>query len=599
LCGRPALADDAAIQKLEAQIQQIEARHQAEISSLQAEIRQLRRQRPAGVLVTKGPLEVPVAEGPHVIETTKNGVHFGFADANEQNTVEVTGRLHIDTGGYLNYQPGPKTLDQTGLASGIDFRRARIGVVGKFLGDWNYSLIYDFGNTSDGYNPNNALANANSSSAPGTSNNFLSGVENAYITYNGFCNHGSPFPTAIDLPGVQDVPWTLDEATGSNNLTFMERSSSQVIATAFGGGDFRTAAGVHSNNDHYWVGAYITGPNSGALHTDGATCISGTAPCTLTPSGLGPQLSGLFRACYQIVQTKGASLHIGFNYANVFDPRLGANVDGISLSDRPELRVDPTTFLNAANIPAHGGEVFGGEAAAAWQNFFVQGEYYHYIVDTLVNTTPGNPASSSSWTGGQPGPALNFNGGYVEASHSFGGKRHYVPANGAYAGVIPDVPFTFGGGGWGALEIAGRYSVVDLNDPNLTTGVLKNYSVPGTISGSGATYGGSEQTSCGAGINWYRNGNLKFMLDYEHVVVDNPQYYGGPNWRGATIDWLAGRTQIIFRRRSRRVSRRTRAGEDYEARSGANFFCPGTACAVPGHFFCLGYLRPSQKWEWY
>jgi hypothetical protein len=37
------------------------------------------------------------------------------------------------------------------------------------------------------------------------------------------------------------------------------------------------------------------------------------------------------------------------------------------------------------------------------------------------------------------------------------------------------------------------------------------------------------------------------MLDYEHVVVDNPEFYGGPNtWRGATINWIAGRTQIIF-----------------------------------------------------
>jgi len=29
---------------------------------------------------------------------------------------------------------------------------------------------------------------------------------------------------------------------------------------------------------------------------------------------------------------------------------------------------------------------------------------------------------------------------------------------------------------------------------------------------------------------------MKFMLDYEHVVVDNPQFFGGPNYRGATID---------------------------------------------------------------
>ena len=28
-----------------------------------------------------------------------------------------------------------------------------IGVTGKFAGDWNYSLIYDFGGSSDGFPP--------------------------------------------------------------------------------------------------------------------------------------------------------------------------------------------------------------------------------------------------------------------------------------------------------------------------------------------------------------------------------------------------------------------------------------------------------------
>lgn len=545
LWGTSARADDAQIQKLETQIQQIEARHQSEISSLRAEIRALRRQRPVLVAKSAG---VPVAEGPHVIMSSAHGFHFGLASPDNQNTIELTGRLHIDTGGYLDYRPGPKTLDQTGLSSGLNLRRARIGVVGKFMGDWNYALIYDFGNTSDSLNPNDALANANSGTSPTTNNNYLSGVENAFVTYNGFYNHGGPFPVAIDLPGVQDVPWTIDEATGSNNIMFLERSSAQVVATEYGGGDFRTAAGAHSNNDRYWIGAYITGPNSGSLHTDGAPCIGTTSgtPCTPTPSGFGRQLSGLFRASYQIVQTKDASLHVGFNYANLFDPRLGANLDGIQLYDRPELRVDPTYFLNTGNIPAHGGQVFGAEAAAAWQNFFFQGEYYHYTVDTLVNTTPVTAGYGTGWTGGAPGPVLNFNGGYAEASYTFGGKRFYNPASGSYTGVIPEHPFTFGSGSWGALEIAGRYSVVDLNDPNLNTAVLgRAYTIPGSLTKTPG-YGGSSQTSYGVGLNWYPNGNLKFMLDYEHVVVDGQQAVGYLNSRGATIDWIAGRTQIVF-----------------------------------------------------
>jgi phosphate-selective porin OprO and OprP len=565
-CGTAARAEDTGLQKLEAEIQRMEARHQAEIKSLQTEIRLLRRQKPATAAATQAPSRqtisqalpgqpapsgVPVPQLPaKVLMTYDRGYHFGFSDATGDNTIELFGRLHVDTGDYLGYTPGPKTLDQKGLADGIDLRRARIGVVGNFMTDWHYAFVYDFGNTADSNNPENALANANSSTSPTTSNNFLSGVENAVVTYNGFYSHGQQIPVAFDF-GVQDVLWTLDEATSSNDTMFMERSSAQVVATEFGGGDFRTALDVRSNNDRYWVGAFLTGPNSGALHTAGASCNTGTTavtagtPCVTSAqmTGLGPQLSFLTRAAYQIVQTPDATLHVGFNYANLFEPRVGANVDAIQLFDRPELRVDPTYFLNTGNIPATGGQVFGAEAAASLYNFFVQGEYYHYVVDTRAGVTgvPGN------LQGGVPGPALNFDGGYVEASYSFGGKRVYDPARGAYTGVIPAVPLAPGSPGWGALEVAGRFSIVDLNSPYLTTAKLGSaYTAPGVFTGGTTTYGGGAQTSYGVGLNWYPNLNMKFMLDYEHVVVDNPQVFGGPNYRGATIDWIAARTQLVF-----------------------------------------------------
>lgn len=72
------------------------------------------------------------------------------------------------------------------------------------------------------------------------------------------------------------------------------------------------------------------------------------------------------------------------------------------------------------------------------------------------------------------------------------------------------------------------------------------YTAPGVFTGGTTTYGGGEQTSYGVGLNWYPNLNMKFMLDYEHVVIDNPQVYGRPNYRGAIVDWIAGRTQIVF-----------------------------------------------------
>ncbi|MEA2831329.1 MAG: phosphate-selective porin OprO and OprP [Bradyrhizobium sp.] len=566
VCGAAARAEDAAtLQKLETQILRLEERHQNEIKALRAEIRQLRQQRPATVTAAVAPATAPPPAAPpnppafhaalspalpaKVLMTYDRGYHFGFSDATGDNTVELLGRLQIDTGGYPGYNPAPMTLDRKGLSDGIDLRRARIGVIGTFMTDWHYAFVYDLGNTADSNNPNNALANANSSTSPTTSNNFLSGVENAFLTYNGFYNHGQQFPVAFDF-GIQSVPWTLEEATSSNDLMFLERSSAQVIATTFGGGDFRSALDVRSNNDRYWLGAFLTGPNSGALHTAGAACNTGTAAVTAgTPcvtgaqmTGLGPQLSFLARGAYQLVAEKNATFHLGFNYANLFAPRVGANVAAIQLSDRPELRVDPSSFLNTGSIPASGGQVYGAEVAASYYNFFAQGEYYHYVVDTRAGVTavPGN------LQGGIPGPALNFDGGYLQASYSIGGMRHYDPSRGAYTGVIPETPMT-PSGGWGALELATRYTTVNLNSPDLTTATLgAAFSAPGVFTGGTTTYGGGKQTTYGVGLNWYPNNNMKFMLDYEHVVVDNPQVFNGANYRGATIDWIAARSQIVF-----------------------------------------------------
>ncbi len=538
-----ARADDAGIQKLEAEIQRIEALHQSQIHALQSEIKQLRHEQ---VVIRSAPVSTirseaaPAAGAPFVTETPTH--RFGLSSADGLNTIELTGRLHVDSGGYFNYSPDAATTDQKGLATGINLRRARIGVVGKWMGDWSYALIYDFGGNTDTLNPAMLLANANTTNTSNNSYSAISGVVNAFITYNGLYNHGQKYPVAFDF-GFQDVPWTLDEATSSNDIMFMERSSSQVVATEFGGGDFRSSLGVRSNDNRYWIGAFLTGPTAGSLATDGAACVSATPPCIPagSVSGYGPSGTGLFRAAYQLVQTKDATLHLGINYANMFAPRVGANDAGIQLYDRPELRVDPSYFLNTKAIPAHDAQVFGAEAAASYGPAFIQGEYYHYIIDTQAGTSLVGVSSITGGGGltvGTPGPVADFNGGYVEASYSFGGQRKYRPATASYTGVIPDKPLLWGTDGFGALEVAGRFSIVDLNSGGLQQLVK---------AGTGYTaYTGSEQTSYGAGINWYPNTNMRFMLDYEHVIISNPSVFNGPSVAGTKIDWIASRVQFNF-----------------------------------------------------
>jgi phosphate-selective porin OprO/OprP len=82
----------------------------------------------------------------------------GTAYVDNLNCIALTSRLHVDVGGY-DYPPTPFnplhpsipwTVPQN-LDDGINARRARIGVIGTFQGDWVYSLIFDLGGSSDGF----------------------------------------------------------------------------------------------------------------------------------------------------------------------------------------------------------------------------------------------------------------------------------------------------------------------------------------------------------------------------------------------------------------------------------------------------------------
>ena len=455
----------------------------------------------------------PPAPGPKVVQTAGN--RFGIESADGRNSIYLTGRLHLDVGDYFHYDPDTKFAAVQNLHGGVNARRARLGVTGKFAGDWNYTLIYDFGGSSDGFPGANGPTGA--APLPGAP---TSGTEAAYVTYNGL-NKG-PLPLAFDL-GYMDTPFTLDEATSSNDIMFMERASIQTVASNIFANDFRSALGVRSNNDRYWAGAYLTGPVSGAPHHTGE------------------QVGAFGRATYQVLAAPEASLHLGADVGALLKPpttTVGgfANVPALTLSDRPELRVDPTAILSTGLLgtvtnPITDAEVYGVEGAAAWRNLFVQGEYYHIDV--------GRRALQSN----------GFDGGYVEASWTISGERRkYLPAAGAYAGIVPDHPFepwmeNYGTGAW---ELAFRYSTIDLNS-NFKPGV-----VPAATSNA---VGGGKQTVYGVGVNWYLNANMRLMFDFMHGDI-NKRFStaagggiaGTPLGAsvGGSFDALAMRTQFAF-----------------------------------------------------
>jgi phosphate-selective porin OprO and OprP len=414
------------------------------------------------------------------------------------NCVAITTRFHFDAGGYW-YRPNSASTTPQSLDNGVNARRARIGLLGTFMGDWNYALIYDFGSSSDGLPP--------LSGAP------ISGIENAFVSYTGLK------PLSFEF-GYMDTPFTLDEATTSNDIMFMERSSSQVVAANIVAGDFRSAAGIRGNDDRFWAGVYLTGPTSGTTHISTPTATAAGTPGTLGSPGFAEQIGGFGRVAYQLLQDPNYSLHIGADAAFLIKPP-GTNT--LTLSDRLELRIDPTTILSTGAIAnvAHA-QVYDGELAAGYGPLFFQAEYVRVNVDRLLGL-----------------PSVHFNGWYAEGSWTITGEsRKYNPAAGAYVGIVPNNPFSLSMGGWGAWEIGARYSHVDLND-------LFTPGIPTTVTNGVA---GGVQNVVTVGLNWYLNRNMRFMVNYLHGTVDKFSGAAGTAGTdiGAHFDALAMRTQVAF-----------------------------------------------------
>ena len=111
---------------------------------------------------------------------------------------------------------------------------------------------------------------------------------------------------------------------------------------------------------------------------------------------------------------------------------------------------------------------WGVEAAALWGPFSLEGEY-----GQLMSVCPAVPSSATILRGrvssrlianpfvGVPDPT--FTGWYVEGSWFFGGHKTYE--NGGSMGR-PKIynPMFHGSGGWGALQLVGKYDVLDQSD---------------------------------------------------------------------------------------------------------------------------------------
>jgi len=284
----------------------------------------------------------------------------------------------------------------------------------------------------------------------------------------------------------------------SSDFLFMERPSIVEIARNVAAGDARASIGLKASTDDYFASAYFTG---GTWGDQTAGLVNEE------------QWGGVARLATRPFHGEDWNVHVGFSGSALLQParsnvgQPGPTLENVQLRDRPELRIDMNRLIDTGLIDTDKVFTYGAEAGFNWHNFLLEGEYIRIDLDR------------------HHGDTLHFDGGYVEGSWVITGEsRKYNTGSAAWARPVPAHPFDpfSDKGGWGAWELAARYSLTDLNSDDIHGGNQKVY---------------------GVSLSWYPNSFLRFLLQGDYVDVD--RHIGGTQVGQSFWD-LALRSQVAF-----------------------------------------------------
>jgi phosphate-selective porin OprO/OprP len=141
-------------------------------------------------------------------------------------------------------------------------------------------------------------------------------------------------------------------------------------------------------------------------------------------------------------------------------------------------------FVDSGVLDVDDVNMFNAELAASYGSWYATAEAFHLTVNR-----PGGATTAE------------FTGAYAETACLLTGEhRPYNRKAGVFGRVDPLCPVGKCGG-WGAWEVAGRWSTIDVTDEDIDGGRL---------------------TDLTAGVNWYLNRYTKFQFNYIHGFLDSP-----------------------------------------------------------------------------
>ncbi len=277
--------------------------------------------------------------------------------------------------------------------------------------------------------------------------------------------HGVPWIGNIRAGHFKE-PYTLQRLVSSRHIQFMERSVMNTFSTNRNMGImlFDNALGDRM----VWsIGGFLDVDDTGFQFSDGGN------------HHLTTRLTGI-----AFEREEGRKLlHLGFSYMHRF---VG---ESIRFNSRPESNLSPVEYVDTGNFRASHVDQITPEFALVWGPFSLQAEYTLALVNSDITNDP------------------SFDGLYVEASWFLTGEhRPYVHERGIFGAVLPKRNLDLKGG-FGAWQLAFRYSWVDLTD-----GVFSDPSLDPPQ--------GRRLDNFTVGLNWHMNRHMRLMFNYVRADLE-------------------------------------------------------------------------------
>lgn len=367
--------------------------------------------------------------------------------------LELFGRIHTSYFAFPDVESGISPLFGGNPEDTFGFRRVRLGA----MGDLNDNIFYR--------------------------------IQTEFADPNDF-QFRDVFIGIRDLPLLNTViignhkrPYNLDQLNSSNANVFLDRP---FVADAFN--DSARRFGVSTNNHtedlrfNYRSGVFNLEniQNNGAFFGDDYQLEVGSRFATT--------------AWYDEHSGGRGYLHLGVSSAHRFPDGNGTNNLAEYSSNAEALT--PNILATGPIAGADSDSLYGLEAVLNIGSFQVGAEYMETFVDR-------GPVASN----------LNFHGGYIYASYLLTGE--HMPWNrkrGTLGQVQPFENFFAVrdcdcnvGRGWGAWQIAARYSYLDLNDEDIA---------------------GGQADSLTLGLNWWWNRYSRMQFNYVNGDIDRAAFEG-------------------------------------------------------------------------